>query len=166
MKKIISKILVVLALVLIVIQFIRPAKNQSPTASENDISVVYPMPEDVRLILAKACNDCHSNNTIYPWYNNIQPIAWWIQNHVKDGKRHLNFNEFAAYRVARQYKKLDECIELIKEDEMPLESYTWIHRNAVLAQNEKSKVIDWCDSLRGIIKSKYPPDSLVMPKRR
>ena len=166
MKKIISKILVVLALALIVIQFIRPVKNQSSAASENDISTVYPMPEDVKLILAKACNDCHSNNTIYPWYNNIQPIAWWIQNHVKDGKRHLNFNEFAGYRVARQYKKLEECVELIKEDEMPLESYTWIHRNAVLTKNEKNKVMDWCDTIRSIIKSKYPPDSLIMPKRR
>jgi len=155
-----------IVLVFIVIQFVHPKKNQSADVSENDISKSYATPDDVKLILAKACNDCHSNNTTYPWYNNIQPVAWWLNNHIKEGKRHLNFSEFAAYRVARQYKKMDECAEQIKESEMPLSSYTWIHKNAILTADEKSKLFAWLESIQSALKAKYPADSLVMPKQR
>jgi hypothetical protein len=120
----------------------------------------------VQTILSKACNDCHSNNTVYPWYNTIQPVAWWLNNHIKNGKRHLNFSEFGAYRISRQYKKLNDCEEELKEGEMPLSSYTWIHKNAVLNTQEKQKLTDWCESVRTTIRSKYPADSLIAPAHK
>ncbi|MDE3235303.1 MAG: heme-binding domain-containing protein [Bacteroidota bacterium] len=161
-----KKILLAVVLVLVVIQFIHPKKNQSTEIMATDISNHYPVPADVQTILAKACNDCHSNNTRYPWYNNIQPVAWFLDNHVKDGKRHLNFSEFASYRIARQYKRMDDCIEEVKEGEMPLESYTWIHKDAILNDREKQTLINWCQGIRDSIKAKYPADSLVMPKKK
>jgi hypothetical protein len=161
MKKVSIGILVILLL----LQAYRPAKNDS-NKMENDISKSYTVPEDVKQILAKACNDCHSNNTTYPWYSNIQPVGIWLANHVNDGKRHMNFNEFNSYQIAKQYKKLDECIEQVKEGEMPLESYTWIHKEAKLNEIEKQKLFDWCSSVRDSIKARYPADSLVLPKRK
>jgi len=161
MKKVGIGILVVLLL----LQAYRPAKNNS-NSLENDISKSYAVPDDVKQILAKACNDCHSNNTVYPWYSNIQPVRLWLDNHVNDGKRHLNFNEFNSYRIARQYKKLDECIEEVKDGEMPLESYTWVHTNAKLSDTEKQKLFDWCNTVRDSIKARYPADSLILPKRK
>jgi len=155
MKKALKYISVVLLVVLIVIQFIHPAKNMAATPAEHHIST-----------LIKACYDCHSNNTKYPWYSNVQPVAWWLNSHVKDGKRHLNFDEFTTYRIARQYKKLEECIEETKEGEMPLESYTLIHKNAVLTDAEKLSLATWCETIRDSIKAKYPADSLVLPKRK
>ncbi|MBZ4152212.1 heme-binding domain-containing protein, partial [Escherichia fergusonii] len=79
-------------------QAFRPAKNNSNDTSK-DISKSYVVPENVKAILAKACNDCHSNNTKYPWYAEIQPVAWWLNDHIQDGKKHLNFNEFDGYRI-------------------------------------------------------------------
>jgi hypothetical protein len=154
-----------LLVILLLLQAYRPAKNDTNNL-DNDISKSYSVPDDVKQILAKACNDCHSNNTTYPWYSNIQPVRFWLDDHVNDGKRHMNFNEFNSYRIARQYKKLDECIEQVKEGEMPLESYTWIHKEAKLSDIEKQKLFDWCTSVRDSIKAKYPADSLVLPKRK
>lgn len=161
MKKVGIGILVIL----LFLQAYRPAKNDS-NKMDNDISKSYAVPDDVKQILAKACNDCHSNNTVYPWYSNIQPLRFWLDDHVNDGKRHMNFNEFNSYRIARQYKKLDECIEQVKEGEMPLESYTLIHTNAKLTDSEKQKLYDWCSTVRDSIKARYPADSLVLPKRK
>lgn len=160
-----KKVGIGLLVILLLLQAYRPAKNDS-NKIDNDISKSYAVPDDVKQILAKACNDCHSNNTTYPWYNNIQPVGIWLANHVNDGKRHLNFNEFNSYQIARQFKKLDECIEEIKEGEMPLESYTWIHKESKLNDQEKQKLFDWCTSVRDSIKARYPADSLILPKRK
>src|ERR1700733_12201856 len=119
--KIFKRILIFLLVILIVLQAFRTPKNSSGEMTK-DISKSYIVPPDVKIILAKACNDCHSNNTRYPWYAEIQPVSWWLGDHIKDGKRHLNFNEFDGYRIARQYKKLEECIKEVKEGGMPLPS--------------------------------------------
>ncbi len=160
-----KKVGIGLLLILLALQAYRPAKNDS-NKTDNDISKSYAVPDDVKQILAKACNDCHTNNTVYPWYNNIEPVGIWLANHVNDGKRHMNFNEFNTYQIARQYKKLDECIEQVKEGEMPLDSYTWIHKEAKLTDAEKQKLYDWCSTVRDSIKARYPADSLVLPKRK
>jgi Haem-binding domain len=160
MKKFFKRFFVVLLLVFIVIQFFRPAKNIAEAESANDITRLYAVPQDVQTILKTSCYDCHSNNTNYPWYNNIQPVAWWLKNHVDEGKRELNFSEFAAYRVGRQYKKLEEINEQVKEGEMPLESYTLIHGNAKLSEQQKLRLATWAESLRDSIEAKYPADSL------
>ncbi len=151
----IRKIFIGLLLTLVVIQFIRPAKNQSSTLSANDISHVYAVPPAINEIFKKSCNDCHSNNTVYPWYSNLQPVAWWLENHVNDGKRHFNFSEFASYTPKKQHHKLEEFIEMVKEEEMPLNSYTWIHKEAILTTEEKLAISSWADNLRKEIASKY-----------
>lgn len=160
-----KKVGIGLLVILILLQAYRPAKNDSKKI-DNDISKSYVVPDDVKQIIAKACYDCHSNNTNYPWYSNIQPLRLWLDNHVNDGKKHMNFNEFNSYQIARQYKKLDECIEEVKEGGMPLESYTLIHKEAKLTNNEKQKLFDWCTTVRDSIKARYPADSLVLPKRK
>ncbi|HVX50267.1 MAG TPA: heme-binding domain-containing protein [Chitinophagaceae bacterium] len=161
-----KKILLALVVVFIVIQFFHPPKNQSTQVLPTNIAALYgAIPDDVNQILVKACNDCHSNNTKYPWYNNIQPVAWWLNNHVEEGKRHLNFSDFGSMKVARQYKRMQDCIEEIKEGDMPLNSYLWIHTDAKLTDAEKQKLYDWCNAVRDSIKTKYPADSLVLPPR-
>lgn len=157
-----KKIAYLLLAVLVIIQFFRSSKNinTTPSATTNDISKLYPVPENVLGILKTSCYDCHSNNTYYPWYNNIQPVAWWLNNHVEEGKREINFNEFSSYQVRRQYKKMEEVIEQVKEDEMPLSSYTLIHTDAKLNQEQKIALTNWAESIRKDMESKYPPDSL------
>lgn len=160
----IRKILIGLLFVLVVIQFIRPAKNQGNDQSKH-INTLYAMPDDVKQILAVACDDCHSNNTRYPWYNNIQPVAWWLADHVKEGKGHLNFSELAGRRTALQYHKMEEVVEMVDEGEMPLKSYTLTHGDARLSTDQRKKIIDWAQSVMDAMKMKFPADSLVMPER-
>jgi hypothetical protein len=161
-----KKILLVLLFIVVIIQFFRPSKNLSGD-TEKDISTLYPVPDSVRNILDRSCNDCHSNKTVYPWYAYVQPLGWWLNSHINDGKRHLNLNNFASYRVAVQKKKMEDFMDQIKEDEMPLDSYTWIHRNALLSDADKEKLNTWCQGIIDTLKAKYPPDSLVLkrPKR-
>jgi hypothetical protein len=149
-----KKILLTLAVLLAAIQFIRPARNISMGISANDIALHYRIPDTVQGILKRSCYDCHSNNTVYPWYDNIQPVGWWLQYHVNHGKHGLNFSEFASYTPEKQAKKLKNITEEIKQDGMPLDSYLWIHGYARLSPEEKTWVMAWADSLRSVVMDK------------
>jgi hypothetical protein len=162
--RIFKRILVLLLILFVLAQIYRSPKNLSGDTT-NDISKTYPVPADVSAILTKACYDCHSNKTRYPWYAEIQPVSWWLADHIKDGKREINFNEFSSYRIAKQYKKLDECIEQVKKGEMPLSSYTLIHTDAKLTDAEKATFLNWCESIRDTLRARYPADSLVIKRK-
>ncbi|MBK6936546.1 MAG: heme-binding domain-containing protein [Chitinophagaceae bacterium] len=160
-----KKTLLALLVVLVAIQFIHPKRNISEGPKPNYIGNNYAVPDDVKSILTKACNDCHSNNTRYPWYSKLQPIHWWLNKHVVDGKKHINYDEFINRPLRYQYHKLEETIEMVKEGEMPLKSYTWTHKDAKLTKEEKLKITDWVLSVMDNMKSKYPIDSLVKSNR-
>ena len=161
----IKKILIGLLVALVIIQFIRPTKNNSGITT-NDISTKYPMPDSVKMIINKSCADCHSNKTVYPWYASIQPAEFWLADHVKEGKGEINFNEFASYRIGKQNRKLKEVIEQIKEGKMPLNSYTLIHTESKLTALEKATLIQWCQNIMDTIKANYPADSLNIKRTK
>ena len=145
-----------LILILVIgIQFIRPARNLGNTTGPNEIGLKYAIPQEVSKILEKSCYDCHSNHTDYPWYTNIQPVGWWMQWHVNEGKQHLNFSEFAAYDPKRTRRKFRQTTETTKEDEMPLNSFLWIHRDAILTDQQKQILMHWADSLQKQITVQY-----------
>lgn len=146
-----KKILTVIIVILIAVQLVRPEKNQSGE-QKNDITTLYTLPDDVHALLKAACYDCHSNYTHYPWYSKIQPVAWWLQNHINDGKRHLNFSEFATYSLKKQAHKMEEVAEQVEKGEMPLNSYTWIHKEARLSATQRSILIRWANALQQQIK--------------
>jgi hypothetical protein len=150
-----KKILLVVAVMLIGIQFFRPAKNlSSGTPGKDDIMVRFSPPPDVRHVLEVACYDCHSNNTRYPWYAEVQPTGWWVAGHIADGKHALNFSEFGAYTAKRQARKLTAITDQVSDHDMPLQSYTWIHRDARLTEAQIKAVSDWADALH----DKVSPD--------
>ena len=164
MKK---KILYTILALLVIIQFFRPEKNLSDE-SLFDVHQGYYIPANINLILQKACNDCHTNKTRYPWYSDIQPAAWWMANHVKEGKGHLNLSEFTKRKIAYQNHKLEEFIDEVKEKEMPLPSYTWLglHADANLSDAERTAIMDWAQKQMDSLKRTYPPDSLVLKRRQ
>jgi Haem-binding domain len=159
-----KKIMLFLLAALVVIQFIRPAKNKTDAPQPNFIGNTFTIPGEVKTILAKACNDCHSNNTKYPWYSNLQPALWWMSDHIKDGKKELNFDEYTSRRPGFQYRKMEEVIKEVKEGEMPLNSYTWIHKDAILTDAEKIQLTSWAQSVMDTLKTRYPVDSLIRKK--
>jgi hypothetical protein len=149
-----KKILLAACIIIVVIQFIRPARNSNDQVLTTDISKVISIPDSVQVILDKACYDCHSNNTDYPWYSNIQPVGWLLTKHIKKGKNDLNFSEFGGYSARRQLSKLDGIAENVSADDMPLKSYRLMHKNAQLHQNEKDLLIDWAQHSRDILSAK------------
>ena len=160
-----KKVLFVLLGLFIVIQFHRPPLNSTNAAQINDIRQIYPVPAPVQVILDKACNDCHTNNTQYPWYSLIQPVRFWLNRHVKEGKQELNFNDFKTFDPRHQYRKMEEIIREVDKDLMPLYSYTLVHANARLTATEKQQIIDWAQTIRDALKATYPADSLKRKKR-
>lgn len=163
-KKIFRYIAIFLLAALVIIQFFRPKKNKQEGEAVNHITTVFAIPEDVNAILKTACYDCHSNNTRYPWYSNIQPVAWWHADHINEGKKGINFSEYASYNLRKKYHKMEEVIDEIKEGKMPIKSYKRIHKDARLSKEEKNKVIDWANSIMDTMKARYPIDSLIRKK--
>jgi hypothetical protein len=151
--KLAKKILTVIVIAFVAIQFFRPERNIASQASSSDISGVLSMPDTVKVILQNVCYDCHSNNTRYPWYVNIQPAGWWMAGHISDAKGDLNFSEFGGYEQRRQISKLEGVAAVVEEDIMPLRSYKMMHKDARLSTNEKNLLIDWAqksaDSISG-----------------
>jgi hypothetical protein len=143
-----KKILLGLGAALVLIQFVRPAKNLSAGPAPGDITALYPTPPDVKAVLAKACYDCHSDHTRYPWYAEVQPVGWWLAEHVKDGKRHLNFSRFDTYPPFRAARALTKSMHEVEEHEMPLGSYTLIHRDAILTADEIAAFDAWARGIR------------------
>jgi hypothetical protein len=162
--KIFKKILVVLLVILIGIQFFHPKKNKSAGPQPNYVGNNFAIPADVKKILAVSCNDCHSNNTRYPWYAKIQPIHWWLNKHIVDGKKHINYDEFTNRTVWYQNHKMEETIDMVKESKMPLNSYTWTHKDARLSQGEKDKLVNWAKSVMDTLRGRFPADSFVRKK--
>lgn len=149
-----KKILSVIAFVFLVIQFIRPARNVSDQVLPTDISKLLNIPDSVLVLLKNDCYDCHSNNTNYPWYVNIQPIGWLMTKHIKQGKAALNFSEFGSYSARRQLSKLTGIENSIRDDIMPVSSYKWMHRNAQLTIEEKTLIINWAQQSKDSLTAK------------
>ena len=137
-------------------QLYQPARN---IALEQDLTAnftkVYNVPKNVEAILRTSCYDCHSNNTNYPWYSNIQPVEIFMQNHIKEGKEELNFNEYGNYSQRKQNSKLKAINKQIKLNEMPLASYTLIHKNAILSNIQKQEIMNWIEKTSDSLSSKY-----------
>jgi hypothetical protein len=146
------KILKIIVLVLLVafvgIQFVPTERNQSDIVPKTDFMLVNNVPEIIKNKLQVSCYDCHSNNTAYPWYNKIQPVAWILEDHIKKGKDELNFSEWDLLSSRRKASKLRSIIKQIESNEMPLESYALIHRNALFSKVEKQKIIEYISELK------------------
>jgi hypothetical protein len=147
MKKFLFRAAPVGLLALVLMQFWRPARNAATTPGPNDINLKYPVPAAVQAVLQTACYDCHSNHTHYPWYANMQPVRWWLDSHINDGKRHLDFSEFSAYSTKRKADVLGKITDEVLDHTMPLKSYTWIHADARLTPAEIKLIADWADDL-------------------
>lgn len=141
-----KRILKALLILFIVIQFFQPDKNNNDVYSDKSISTVVPVPDTVMHLLKTGCYDCHSNNTNYPWYTNIQPVGWWMKNHITEGKQHLNFDEFEQYEKEKMLDKLKDIKKSQVQSWMPISSYTLMHKNAIFSDAEKQSIIRWADS--------------------
>ncbi|MBL7473152.1 heme-binding domain-containing protein [Robertkochia sediminum] len=155
--KLIKTVLVILLIVLAGMQFVRPEKNTSDNVATTDLILNEKPPMEVAVVLKQACYDCHSNNTNYPWYAEVAPISYWIADHVEEGKEHLNFSAWTQYSAKKKAHKMEELIEEVEEHEMPLDSYTWMHKDAKLDEAQIEALNTWA----GMLRAKYELDAQV-----
>jgi hypothetical protein len=146
--KIVKSIAIVLLIALVGIQFIPTTRNQSDTVPSTDFMLVNNVPEAIQKKLQVSCYDCHSNNTQYPWYNQVQPVAWILEDHIKEGKAELNFNEWDSLSNRRKKSKLKSIIKQIEGGKMPLYSYTIIHKDAEFTEAESKEIINWVTQIK------------------
>lgn len=139
----IKKISIGLLALFAIAQFINPDKNESEFVPESDFITLEQPPQHLTYIIKTSCYDCHSNNTMYPWYDRITPVNFWVNDHIKHGKKHLNFSEWNTYSAKKKAHKLDEFIEMIEDKEMPLTSYTLTHQNAKLSDVDIAELTNW-----------------------
>ncbi|MBN8678846.1 MAG: heme-binding domain-containing protein [Chitinophagales bacterium] len=138
-----KKVIGGLGLIFILIQFIRPDQTNPATDVQLDFSAVNNPPEEIKGLLKAACYDCHSNETIYPWYSQIAPVSWWLSAHVREGREHLNFSTFGQLPANDRAKAFEEVAEVTQEGEMPMASYTWTHPEARLSPEQKNSLVAW-----------------------
>ena len=148
MKKLLKKLGLSLLIVFVLAQFFGPEKNQGDITSVDAFLAETNPPEEVKIILKSACFDCHSDVTKYPWYNNITPVNYWLNDHVKDGKKHFDVSKWSDYSLKKKDHKMDELIEEVEEKEMPLPSYTWTHGDADLSPEQIEAVVKWSKEVR------------------
>jgi hypothetical protein len=143
-----------LLLLFIGAQFFRPARNDGVADGTKSLVKHEEVPPEVHAILKRSCYDCHSDRTVYPWYAAVQPVAWWLNQHVADGKRELNFSQFAEYDVRHAVQKLQAVADEVHERHMPLKSYLIAHREAKLSDADVALLMKWAEDLADDIDSR------------
>ena len=146
-RKVIGLVLLVGIVVMVSLQFFPVKYNHSTIVPSTDFVKTYNVPSNIAQILQTSCYNCHSNNTIYPWYNKVQPVGWFLENHINDAKKALNFSEFGSYPSKEQQGKLSAMINMVEKGKMPLPAYTFMHHDARLTKEKKSAFLDYLKTL-------------------
>ena len=147
-RKALKWLLIVLVAVFVGLQFVRPARTNPAFDQAQTIHACLQMTPQVSAILDRSCQDCHSNSTRWPWYSNVVPASWFLVDHVNEGREHLNFSEWGKLDKRRADKRLEEMCEQVSEREMPMDSYTWIHRSAKLSDEDRKILCSWTEAER------------------
>ncbi len=143
MKKILKIVVIALFIGFIGIQFVRPEKTNPPINPAETMQATMQVPENVQSIFKRSCNDCHSHETVYPFYSNIAPISWQVVDHINEGRRKLNFSVWNTYDDKKKKRKFEGICEEMQSGEMPMSQYTLIHREAIISADDTKTVCDW-----------------------
>lgn len=135
-----------LLVALVVIQFFGIDTQNPPEDASMAFTQLVQPPTEVSSLLENACYDCHSNSTTYPWYTRLQPVGWWIAGHIDHGRDELNFSEWGTYDLPKRIHKMEEVAEEVEERHMPMSSYTWMHAEAKLSDEQRAVLVTWFEA--------------------
>lgn len=136
-KDVLRKGLLGLVVAIVAIQLVPVDRANPPIAA--DVAA----PANVRAVLKRACYDCHSNETTWPWYSRVAPVSWLVSRDVREGRKELNFSDWGSYAEKRQARKLKEVREQVADGEMPPWFYVAVHREAALSPEDKALLREW-----------------------
>ena len=141
-------VLRIVGILFLLMQFVRPDRANPEFDPAGELQAVASVPGAVSTLLRTACYDCHSYETVWPWYAHVAPASWFLTRHVNEGRRHLNFSDWGNYPPSRADHKLEEVIEMVEEGEMPLSSYVPLHPEAKLSGDDRAAIVEWARGLR------------------
>jgi len=142
MNAILRYALIGIAVLLLVAQFVPVDRSNPPVAAAVDA------PEDVMATLRRSCWDCHSNETDWPWYAYVAPVSWRVSEHVHEGREHVNFTDWADYDTEDLDEIYEEIADEVRKEGMPLKDYLLAHRNAVLTNADRERLVGWAETAR------------------
>jgi len=157
--KIIKRTLIVLIVLLVAIQVVRPAKTNPAVDNTKTIEANTQMSPQVAAILQRSCYDCHSFKTTWPWYSQVAPVSWYLVYDVNKGRRDLSLSEWTKYDARRSARKLQEICEQIEKGEMPTKPYLMLHTIAKLSDSDKKALCDWANTERERVLASQPKSS-------
>lgn len=134
-----------LVLVFVILQFFPPEKNNAPSDPKLDMLSLLDAMEPVSELIRNACYDCHSNQTVYPWYSKISPFSWYLDKHIQKGKQDLNFSVYGQLDKADKIGVLADFCDEVDAGTMPLQSYTLLHKAARLTEEERELLCNWTE---------------------
>lgn len=143
MKKVLRIVAVVVALLLAGAQFVRPSRLNPPVAEGSALEHHVTVTPEAGAVLERACMDCHSNRTVWPWYSNVAPVSWFVADHVNHGRSHLNFSDWSRYDARESAEMLEQVCREAKSGQMPLDSYVMLHPDAKLTTEDVRTLCDW-----------------------
>lgn len=132
-------------------QLIRPARTNPPVDPSRTIEARTQMTPEVKAILDRSCRDCHTSNTVWPWYTDVAPVSWVVISHVNEGREHLALSDWATYDRDGAGRKLREMCEQVREGEMPMSSYVLAHQSAALTDADKEALCAWTERERATL---------------
>ena len=138
-----NKIALIIVLVFALMQLFNPDEIIAPESMDLDYFTEVEASDEVMNLIQTTCYDCHSLQPKMPWYSKVAPVSWWINDHIEHGSHHLNFSDWANYNRKEKAHKMEECYEMIEEDEMPLYSYTILHGDAKFSDEQKEMLISF-----------------------
>ncbi|WP_367390960.1 heme-binding domain-containing protein [Lewinella sp. LCG006] len=147
MKSKYKTILLVLVGLLLAAQLIPIDRSVPAVDSSADFLTAVNAPPAIATLVQNACYDCHSYQSEYPWYAKVAPVSFLIQSHINGGRQHLNFSEWTSYPAEKAAHKLEECFEEVQERHMPMKSFTWLHPEAKLSDEQVSGLAQWFQQL-------------------
>ena len=146
-------LLVGAATLFVLAQFIPVERTNPPEEAAMTIEANTEMPDEVKGILTRACADCHSNRTRWPWYSRVAPVSWFVADDVRRARSHYNLSEWGKMEPKDAGHTLDEMCEEVEKGAMPLASYRWMHSAAKLSEAEVTAICDWAGAERGRIRA-------------
>lgn len=149
MRKFLKLSALVVASLFVALQFVRSNKANPPVVQAQTIEAHVRVSQEVAGIFERACKDCHSDQTEWPWYARVAPVSWFVADHVNDGRRHLNFSRWSAYDREQADWLLGAMCMTAKRGLMPLPSYTQLHRSAKLSALDVQTLCAWSQAERG-----------------
>lgn len=144
--RIFKRVVLALVVIFLLMQLYRPSRDNPPVDQTKTMEKTMQIPANVETTLSRACNDCHSSKTVYPWYSNVAPVSWFLASHITDGRHEMNMSEWATYSAKKRRRRLEQICEQVNKKEMPLPSYLWLHPDAKLSDADRSLLCDWANA--------------------